>query len=257
MIADVHAHLDLYKEKEAEIVIENARENKVIIVSNSVDLPSCRKNLVFADKYDNVRLAVGYYPQDALNRENEGMGIGKARKESFEELRKFALENDDKVFAIGEIGMDFKNGKDIKAQKELLRKELELAEELEIPAIIHSRQAEEQVVEIVKDYKCKKVMHCFSGKFSLIKKALDYGCYFSIPTSIVRLEHFRNMVKELPRNRILTETDSPYLSPYKEKKNEPSFIKETIKVIAGIWEESEKETEKILWQNFLDVFGPL
>lgn len=251
MIADIHAHLDLYPEKEVGGIVDNAKKNNVIIITNSVDLESCRKNLEFAKKYDNVRLAIGYYPQDALSRGEP------QKKDSFEELKKFAIKNKKQIFAIGEVGMDLKNGSDAEGQEELLRKELTLAEELDVPIIIHSRKAEERVVEIVKDYKCKRIMHCFSGKFSLIKKALDYSCFFSIPTNIVRLEHFRKMAKELPNNRILTETDAPYLSPFPGKKNESSFIKETIKIIAKLWEKSEKETEKILWDNFLNVFGPL
>ena len=258
MIADIHAHLDLYKENEVERVIENARKNNVkAIITNSVDLASCRKNLEYSKKYpDIVKLAVGFYPQDALSREEKEMWKKEEKpKEKFEELRDFALKNKNYVFAIGEVGMDLKNGKDVAGQEKLLRQELELAQELKVPAIIHSRKAEKEVVDIVKDYNCVRIMHCFSGSFGLIKKALDYGCYFSIPTNIVKLEHFQKMAKELPREKILTETDAPFLSPFVGVKNEPAFIKETIKIIAKIWNLSEEETEKILWENFCQAFS--
>ena len=255
MIADIHCHLDLYDEKEVEKVIDKAAKAGVkVIINNSVDLASCKKNLDFAKKYPSiVKLAVGFYPQDALSREEKK--LWKGGYESFEDLRNFALANKKDIFAIGEVGMDLKNGKDIQMQEELLRKELDLASELNVPIILHSRKAEEKVVEIVKDYSCTRIMHCFSGSFNLIKKALDYGCYFSIPTNIVKLEHFQKMVKELPKDRILTETDAPFLSPFPGEKNEPAFIHETIKKIAEIWDLSEKETELILWKNFVRVFG--
>jgi len=255
MIADIHCHLDLYNEKEVAKIIENARKAGVkIIINNSVDLSSCKKNLEFVKKYsDIVKLAVGFYPQDALSREERK--LWKGGYESFEELKEFALANKKDIFAIGEVGMDLKNGKDIKMQEELLKKELKLAEELNVPIIVHSRKAEAEVVEIMKDYKCKRIMHCFSGSFNLVKKALDYGCYFSIPTNIVKLEHFQRMVAELPKDRILTETDAPFLSPYSGIRNEPAFIHETIKKIAEIWQLSEKETEEILWENFCKMFN--
>jgi len=258
MIYDIHAHLDLYAEKEVSGVIKNARENNVrLIITNSVDMNSCKKNLEFAEKYnDIVKLAVGFYPQDALSREkNELVAKKEGEYEKFSDLKEFALTNKKYVFAIGESGLDLHNGKDITSQTELLKKELKLAEELNVPIIIHSRKAEEKVVEFIKDYKCKRILHCFSGNFKLIKKAIEYGCYFSIPTNIVRSEHFKRMVAEIPKNRILTETDSPYLSPFHDKKNEPAFVHETIKIIAEIWKISEKETELILWKNFVRVFN--
>ncbi|MEM3405728.1 MAG: TatD family hydrolase [Candidatus Pacearchaeota archaeon] len=258
MIYDIHCHLDLYEnEEEVKKVIENARKNKVkCIITNSVDLTSCKKNLEYTKKYiDIVKLAVGFYPKDALERENEDIEKRKKRqKESFENLEEFALKNKKYVFAIGEVGLDLYKGKNLEEQKELLKKELILAEELNVPVILHSRKAEKEIIEFTKDFKCKKILHCFNGKFSLIKNALSLGYYFSIPTNIVKLEHFKEMIKILPKEKILTETDAPYLSPYAGKKNEPSFIKETIKVIAKVLDLSEEETEKILWNNFVKVF---
>jgi TatD DNase family protein len=258
MLIDIHAHLDLYDEKEVGNIIKESIENNVkCIITNSVDLDSCKKNLEFAKKYkDVVKLAVGFYPQDALSREEKELGYeSKEKTETFEQLKEFTLKNKEFVFAIGETGLDFYNGKDKKTQEELFKKELKLAEELKVPIIIHSRKAEKEVVELIKDYSCVRILHCFNGKFSLIKQALESGCYFSIPTNIVRLEHFKKMVQEIPKDRILTETDAPFLSPYHNSKNKPYYIKETIKEISKIWKLSEKETEKIIFDNFKKVFN--
>jgi TatD DNase family protein len=100
----------------------------------------------------------------------------------------------------------------------------------------------------------KKVLHCFSGKKNLVKEATSLGCYFSIPTNIVRSEQFQEMLKIIPRQKILTETDAPYLSPFPEKQNEPAFIDESIKIISKLWNISTKETEKIIEDNFKKVF---
>jgi TatD DNase family protein len=259
MIYDIHCHLDLYEdEEEVKEVVKNAIKNEVkCMITNSVDISSCEKNLEYAKKYkDIVRLAVGFYPKDALDRESEDIDIKIKRKsETFSDLKKFVIKNKKDIIALGETGLDLYNGKDIEEQKKLLKQELKLAEDLDIPIILHSRKAEAEIVEFAKDFKCKRVLHCFSGKFSLIKKAVEYGYYFSIPTNIVRLEHFKNMVKEVPKNRILTETDAPFLSPYKEKKNEPAFVHETIKEIKKIWNLTGRETEEILWKNFKEVFN--
>lgn len=256
MIYDIHCHLDLYNEEEVDEVIKRARDNDVkVIITNSVDMKSCKKNLEYSKKYsDIVKLAVGFYPQDALSREEKEIW-NKKEYDKFEDLREFVFANKKYVFAIGETGLDLKHGKDINSQIELLKKELELAEELNVPIILHSRKAENKILDVIRNYKCKKILHCFSGKFSLIKKAIEDGCYFSIPTNIVKLEHFQKMVREIPKDRILTETDAPFLSPYPGTKNEPSFIHETIKIIAEIWNMNEKETEKILWENFKSVFN--
>jgi len=143
-----------------------------------------------------------------------------------------------------------------KLQEKVFIKELELAKKLKLPAIIHTRKAEARVLEILEDYKDQKIiLHCFSGNFKLIKKAKGLGFYFSIPTSIVRSEHFQKMISELlPKEKILTETDSPYLSPFKEKQNQPAYIKESIKIISKIWDLSKEKTEKIIESNFNRIF---
>lgn len=242
MLIDVHAHLDFFSEEEIGKIILNAKKAKVgLIITNSLNLKSCKRNLEIVKKYDIVKLAVGLYP--------EGLSLKK-----LEELRKFVHKNKKYVFAIGEIGMDFKHDEDKKLQEKVFREQLRLAEELNVPAIIHTRKAEREVIEIVKDYDCKKILHCFSGNFKLVKEAVKGGCYFSIPTNIVRSEHFKKMVEVLPREKILLETDAPYLSPFKDRKNEPEFVAESVKVISKIWGVSKKETEGQIEENFIKVF---
>jgi TatD DNase family protein len=254
MIYDCHAHLDLFKEKELEKVIENfKKEDGKKIITNAVDFETCLKSLEIAEKFNIVEVALGYYPEDALARENT-----EKVEHDFEELKKLILENKNKIIAIGEIGMDFHSGSENnhKTQEKLFRQELKLAQEINKPVIVHTRAAEKEILDILADYpKVTKVLHCFCGNMKLVKKTVEIGCYFSIPCSIVRMQNFQRLLEIVPRERILTETDAPYLSPYKEKRNQPAFIKETIKVISKIWNKTEKETENILEENFKGVFG--
>jgi len=253
MIYDVHAHMDHFKEEELIEILKRAKEKNIgFIVSNSVDLASAKKVLELSKKFPMIKASLGYYPQDALSKEDNSR-----KADKFPDLKKLILENKKIVCAIGEIGMDFSTGTREKhnEQETLFRQQLDLARELNIPAIIHTRGAEREIVEILKDYPTiKKILHCFCGRTSLIKEAINIGCYFSIPCSMNRMENFKNTLMLSPKEKILTETDSPYLAPIKGETNEPAFIVETIKEISKVWNLPEEETEKIIEKNTKQIF---
>ena len=243
MIIDVHAHLD-YLESKKLIEIQNDEKIKLVI-SNSVNLESCKKNLDISEKFSKVKTAFGLYPEKDIS------------LDKYEKFEEYFEKHKNKIIALGEIGLDFSHELPEKMiQIIFFKNQLDLARKNNLPVIIHTRKAEKEILEILENYKdLKIILHCFSGNFKLVKKALELGCYFSIPTNIVRSEHFQKMVKEIPFDRILTETDSPYLSPYKDKKNEPIFIKETIKKISEILEKSENEIENYIEKNYKKIFS--
>ena len=247
MIIDVHCHLtDNYFKDKIDEVIKNADKNKVIsIISNGLNYEDNEKVLNLSKKYPLVKASLGLYPLDALKL-NE-----KELDNVFDQIKK----NKDKIISIGEVGMDFKFDKDVKKQKEIFLKIIELGEKLKKPLIIHSRSAEKEVIELLETSKNKNfLMHCFTGNFKLVKKIFDNGYYLSIPCIINRSKHFQEVVEKFNINQILTETDSPYLSPYKDKLNEPSFINETIKKISEIKKIKIEETEKIIFSNYKKLF---
>src|SRR3989344_3594969 len=132
---------------------------------------------------------------------------------------------------------------------------LKISEKIKKPLIIHSRGAEKEVLELLETSKNKNfLLHSFTGNFKLVKKIFDNGYFLSAPCNIIRSRHFQDIVKNFNLNQILTETDSPYLSPYKDKMNEPSFIVETIKVISKIKNLDKSEVEKIIFKNFQNFF---
>ncbi|MEN7981850.1 MAG: TatD family hydrolase [Nanoarchaeota archaeon] len=243
MLIDTHAHLDYFSEDRLKEILQNAKKHRVkLIITNSINIKSCKKNLEISKKYSKIKLAVGLYPEE------------KIIKKELKDFKKFVNKNKKEIFAIGEIGMDFKYSKNKKLQEKVFKEQLKIAQDLNVPAIIHTREAEKEIIEILKNYKGKKILHCFHGSFKLIKKAVEIGCYFSIPTNVVNSEHFQKMIEIIPKDKILTETDTPYLSPYKNKKNEPAFIFESIKIISKIWRKSKPETEKQIQENFERIF---
>ncbi|MBU1204947.1 MAG: TatD family hydrolase, partial [Nanoarchaeota archaeon] len=140
-------------------------------------------------------------------------------------------------------------------QKEIFLKIINISKKINKPLIIHSRKAEPDVIDILENSNAKKViLHCFSGKLKLIKKAAELGFYFSVPTNITYSQHFQKLAEIVDINKLLTETDSPYLSPYKNRRNEPSFIIEAIKKIAEIKNTDINETANNIFMNYQKVF---
>jgi TatD DNase family protein len=245
MLIDVHCHLDFKEfDKDRDEVIERSKENEVkVIITNGTNLERNKKSLKLSKKYDIVKPAFGLYPIEAES----------ISEKDLKETLKFIEKN--KPIAIGEGGLDLYHGNDLEKQKEIFQKLIDLAKKLDVPLIVHSRKAEQEVIDILEKNKAKKViLHCFSGNAEQIKQAEKNKWLFSIPTAISRNKTFRKLAKRIELKSILTETDAPYLSPYEGKRNEPIFIKESIKKIAEIKKITEEELEKIIFMNYQRLF---
>ncbi len=250
LLVDVHAHLDL-KEFGSDLdkVINRAQKAGVkVIINNGLNPESNRKTLELSKKYEILKPALGLYPDDAI----------KLTQEQIRDEINFIKRNKDKIIAIGEVGLDYKYSKkkqEQELQKEIFLKIINLSKKINKPLIIHSRKAESDVINMLENSDAKKaILHCFSGKLKLIKKAAELGYYFSVPTNVVRSNQFQKLVEIVDINQLLTETDSPYLSPYKGRRNEPAFIIETIKKIAEIKNISINETANNIFMNYQNVF---
>lgn len=252
MFIDVHCHLDYFENKELDGIIEECRKKGVkCILTNGVNVPNNKKVLEICGKYDEVRACLGIYPIDALKLSD---------KEIDAEIE-FIRKNKDRVYGIGEVGMDFKeseNEKDWKKQEKTFRKFIKLSNELKIPVTVHSRKAEEKCIEVLEEEKANKVvMHCFSGKLKLIQRILKNGWLLSIPTAVKNSQHFQEVIKLAPIDNLLCETDSPYLHPDKEFPNTPPNVIESYKKIAEIKKASLKEAERKIEDNFKRLFGKI
>ncbi|MBT3416610.1 TatD family hydrolase [Candidatus Woesearchaeota archaeon] len=242
MLVDVHTHLDLLeKEKDLDKVLKNSEKVKVII-TNGTGPESNRRVLEISKKYEKVKPALGLYPDKAISLTDE---------EIEDEIRFIKSK---KPVAIGEVGLDNYRIENLERQKKVLIKFIKLSKELDVPIIIHSRKAEEETLNILEKNDAKKViMHCFSGNKELTERAVSLGYYFTIPCTITRNKTFRKLSKRIPLNRLLTETDAPYLSS-RDEANEPAFIEDSIKKIAELKQLNEEELEKIIFMNYQNIF---
>ena len=203
--------------------------------------------LLITKKYSIVQPALGIHPTDS---------ISLTKKEINQELN-FIEKNKSNIIAIGEIGLDYhwhKKEKEFAKQIEVFKKLLNLAEKLSKPVFIHSRNAVKEILEILKEYNLKIILHSFEGNKKQIQEAIKQGYYFSVPTSIKRSTHFQNLVKIIPLSKLLTETDAPFLPPNLGQRNEPAFIKESIKKMADIKQITEKEAANNLFLNYKNLF---
>lgn len=257
MLIDIHSHLDhplIYEKLDA--VIENAKKAGLRhIVTNGINPETNRLCLEISKKYDIVECAMGLYPRSALKKDIKEYSYptGKSDFDADGEID-FIRKNKNNIVAVSEVGLDFVNGED-KGQIEEFQKMIELAERLKKPIVVHSRKAEQKCVEMLESSSSKKiVMHCFCGKKSLVKRIRDNGWFLTVPATVVRAQQFQELVKEVPISQLFPETDAPFLSPYKDKLNEPAFIVESYRKIAEIKGMDLKEVVNNIYMNWQRVF---
>ncbi|MGY0374070.1 TatD family hydrolase [Clostridium sp. JNZ J1-5] len=231
MIFDSHAHYDDESfDADREQVIKELKENEIIGVLNcGASLKGARDSLKLAEKYDFFYAAVGIHPENAYELTDEAFG----------EIKQ--MTKNSKVRAIGEIGLDYywdeNPPKDV--QKEVFRKQMQLAKELNLPVIIHDREAHGDTLEIMKEFpEVKGVLHCFSGSVEFARECLKLGYYIGF-TGVVTFKNAKKVLevaKEVPLDRLLVETDCPYMAPtpYRGKRNRSEYIKFIIEKVAEI-----------------------
>jgi TatD DNase family protein len=245
MYIDIHCHIETYKD--IGDVIDRARSAGVkAIVNNSIDFKSMKKTIALAEWFSEVKTALGVGPIESLKLDNKGI----------EEIIDFIRKNKDKIIAIGEVGIDLKWSSDFEGQKKYFIKFVELALELDLPLIVHSRKAEKEVIEILEEKGCKKViMHCFTGGMKLCERVVKNGWYISIPTNVVYNSQVQDIAKKVPLQNLFCETDCPYFNPFHDKRNEPCFIVEGYKKIAEIKGLETEEVEEQIEENFRKLFN--
>ncbi|MCJ7497063.1 MAG: TatD family hydrolase [candidate division Zixibacteria bacterium] len=249
---DTHAHLDFPQyDKDRDKVIEEAFASGLkAIINIGVDLESSQKSIKLAEKYKNIYATVGFHPHDA----------SKLSKEAFIELEKLASHP--RVVAIGEIGLDFyRNLSPEDVQIKAFKEQIELAKKLNLPIVVHIRNAYEKALEILREKATgmQGVLHCFSGDENEAKEALEMGFYLSFNGTLTyRNSRSAEIVKKIPLSSILVETDCPYLTPepLRGKRNEPKLVRlVTEKIVKLSSSHSFKETDEIFTQNAKKLFN--
>lgn len=247
MIIDTHCHIYYNEYKNAEQILQKCKENNIIVILNGIDKESNKQVIELSKKYDNVYAAIGY----------DHSVVDKIGKEELLLLENQIKENN--VVAIGEIGLDYhwiKNNKE--KQKELFIAQLNLAEKYNLPVIVHSRDAVQDVYDILKKKNLKGSIHCYSGSKEMAKEFVKLGFYIGIdgPITFKNNKNQREIVKEINKDYLLVETDSPYLSPepFRGKENTSLNLKYIIEQIAKELNLSYEETRKFTTNNALRLF---
>ena len=253
MLIDTHVHLDDKKfDGDRNILIENLKNNNVELVINiAADLQTSVASVDLANKYDNVYAAIGVHPHSAKEVNTMVM----------EQLRELA--QNEKVIAIGEIGLDyFYDNSPRDVQRKWFIEQLKLAKELDLPIIIHTRDAAGETFEILKNNQngnVKGVLHSYSGSPEMALEYIKMGFYIALggPVTFKNARVVREVAEAVPLDKLLLETDCPYLTPepYRGKRNEPVYVKYVAEKIAEVKGVTYEQLVKATNANAKKLFG--
>ena len=254
MLVDSHCHLDKldYTDLHTDVadVLQKAQARGVThFLSVGVSMDAFPAMMAQIAPFDNVFASCGVHPLDIDS------GFDLAR------LTEYA--SDPKVIAIGETGLDYHyQPEQAEAQREIFRQHIRLAKAVKKPLIIHTRQAREDTLQILREEGAEEVggvLHCFTESLEMAKEAIELGFYISISGIVTfnKAAELKHVVSELPLERLLVETDSPYLAPmpYRGKQNQPAYVKEVAEYIALLKGESYETVAQTTSDNFFRLFG--
>ena len=256
MFKDSHAHIDGHEfDADREEVIQRAQAAGVSLILNvgtgDPHSGAFERAVELGKAHESVFTAIGTHPHDA-----------RLYDDAAEEKIK-SLINNNHVIAWGEIGLDFHyDNSPREVQVEVFKRQLRAARECDLPVVIHTREAEAETIEILQsDYEGAKrrgVFHCFSGSMELAQRALEIGFMISFSGIVTfkKAEELRDVAKQVPLDRLLIETDCPYLTPipYRGKRNEPAYVVEVARCLAGIHGVELDEMGRITSDNFNRFF---
>lgn len=247
MFIDTHCHVVSEYYDDIDVVIKNAIDNGVLkIIINGYNMQSNREVLELVKKYDIVYGALGIQPEELYDYNDDSL--------------KFIEEhiNDEKIIAVGEIGLDYHYDTDKDLQKELFKRQLKIAYKYNKPVIIHSRDCIQETYNILKESKVKGVMHCYSGSKEMALEFIKIGFLIGIGgvSTFKNAKNIVDVIKYIPLEYIILETDSPYLTPepYRGKRNEPMYIPIVAKRVADIKGLDIKEIERTTTDNARRLF---
>jgi len=244
-LIDTHCHLDFpeFNEDRPEVIQRAKEEGLSYIINIGSSIEGSRKSVDLSKEYDFIYASVGIHPHGADKVGEKQIGILKE------------LAHNPKVVAIGEIGLDYyRNYSKTENQKSLFLDLIKLAKNLGLPVVIHNRQAESDVLKVLKEaMPIQAVIHCFSADEKFLQDILELGFFVSYTCNITykKAQNLRDLVKKTPLDRIFLETDAPYLPPegFRGKRNEPFWVKRLADEIAKIKNTTAEEVAKITTHN--------
>ena len=245
---DTHAHYD-WKEfdNDREKIFKNLQEYSSGVVNIGMGIESAKKIFNYAEQYKNLYCAIGIHPLDT------------SKNMSIEEFKKFVSENRNKIIAIGEIGLDYHSDIPKDVQMVYFKEQIQLANRLDLPVIIHARESHEDIIKVLKENQVKRVgiIHCYSGNMEQSKEYIELGFYIAFGGTLTRKEEIREVFKSLPIDKILLETDAPLLPPLpfeKSDRNETKYLKYIAEKMAELKGFSVEEIAEITTKNAYKLF---
>jgi len=247
-LIDSHSHINfnIYQDDGDEVIKRTLKEN-IWLINIGAQYSTSRRAVQYAGKYkEGVYAAVGLHPIHIL--------------EEFEPAKYKELLENSKTVAMGEIGLDYGDNIDqlVKnKQKKLLREQLELVQQVGKPVIFHCRKAYDDLIELLTQFQLRGVVHCFMGRWSQAEKLMAMGFYFGFNGLITYARDYDKVIKNLPLERILLETDAPYLTPipHRGKRNEPLYVKYVAEKIAEIKKIKFAKVAQQTTKNARNLFG--
>ena len=248
MYIDSHTHISKKYYDDIDLVINNAYDAGVkYLILSCCELDEIKEGIELSKKYNNIFLAIGLHPSE----------VNKYSKDDLIYIMDIA-KREKKVVAIGEIGLDYHYGSDNKEkQKELFEQQMLIAQELNLPVIIHTREATNDTLNVLKRFKNRGVIHCFNGSKETLKEYIKIGYKIGIGGVITfKNTNLQNTILSTNLDNIILETDSPFLTPepYRGKKNESKYIPIISKKVAEIFKVSDKYVEEKTSKNVLELF---
>lgn len=245
---DTHAHIFNEYYNNFNKVIEDAKNNSVYkIINAATNFNNIEEVLETSKKYPNIYACIGLHPEDLVK--------------DYTKLEKYIVDNlnNKKLVAIGEIGLDYYYTKENKNEQiELFEYQLSLAEKYGLPVVVHSREATLDTINSLKKFKVEGVIHCFSGSLETANILINMGFYIGVGGVMTfKNSKIDTIIKEIPLDRIILETDSPYLTPepFRKYSNEPKYIKTIAEYLASLKNISLEEVSRVTEKNVRDLYN--
>jgi hydrolase, tatD family len=248
-LIDTHCHLNKEYYEDIENVIKRAKYNNIeYIIVSSCNPNDWQENIDLSDKYENIYLNISLHPEIG----NEDIDYKIYLKEM-----KNIIKNNKKIIAIGEIGLDYHyENTNKEKQKELFVEQIKLAEEFNLPIVIHTRDATKDTIETLKSFNVKGIIHCFSGSIETAKEYINMGFYLGIGGVVTfKNSKLKDVLKEIGLEHVVLETDSPYLSPIRGNKNMPENIKIIAEYLSTLLNITVEEVALITTLNVKKIYN--
>ena len=246
-LVDTHCHLSLTDDIDS-ILMDAEKNNVKKIIISGCDKKSIRDGLEIIYRYTNIYMTIGFHPDE----------VDYLTDKDISDLETL-IKTNKKIVGIGEIGLDYyHNDMNKEVQKEYFIKQIELAEKLDLPVVIHSRDSIQDVYDILKEHKCRGVIHCFSGSIEMAELFIKLGFYLGIGGVLTfKNSKLKEVISELSLDNIVLETDSPYLAPepYRGHTNYPQNIKIIAQSLRKIKEVSLEEITNITTANVNKIYN--